>query len=120
MGNHHCHTSECHASGHHHHHSCGCCQSGHETSCSCCQKKCSCHDHNEFAKQLIQMADAAWMEVLQDKIKKEIEKTNGSHLDQLAKLVAESNHERWKNKMAQKDAGDNYEDKISEFFRRKS
>ena len=41
---------------------------------------------------------------------------SGDHLDQLAKLVAESNKAIWKDKMATDKAESQYLDKISEFL----
>lgn len=51
---------------------------------------------------LFEIADCAWAEVLKEKIKEHIRSTDNK-IDGLAKIVAEANHKRWKNKM-QKDA----------------
>lgn len=103
-------------------HSCGCnssCACGCQN-CKCNQCKCSCHSgtscHEDFAHELLEMADEAWMEVLKDKIKAKIEATSGPHLEKLADLVATSNRERWINKMKKKQACENYEDKVADFF----
>lgn len=102
----HCHDDgECHQ-GHccHHHH-------GEENSCH--QEG---HSECGFAEQLLEMADEAWMEVLKEKIKGHILATKGAHLDKLAKLVAESNEEKWKNKMVKHHGCENYKQKLKEFF----
>lgn len=112
---------QCHKEGCHH-------QQG---SCSCSCKKCSCccHDedhschhgeHEDFSQQLLEMADEAWMEVLKEKIKEQILSASGAHLDQLAKLVAESNAMRWKSKMSSQKSCNEYKDKISAFFNKGS
>ncbi len=82
--NHH-HHGEC---SHHHHHECGC------QSCSCHH-----HHHEKYADQLLALADEAWTELLKDKIKEQILKNNGKQLDDLAKLVSNANHDRWKHKI---------------------
>lgn len=109
---------------HHHHHShCDICcahgeQHAHEGSCNHHHHHHAHDHHGDFARELLEMADEAWMEVLKEKIKDHIRTTNGAHLDQLAKLVSESNHERWKHKMnVQKDVH-SYQDKLSAFFNR--
>jgi hypothetical protein len=62
------------------------------------------------------MADEAWMEILKEKIKKQIESAGGEHLDQLAKIVAESNKERWEHKLAINELASNYKEKLTDFF----
>lgn len=106
---------------HHHHH--------HEHEC-CCSECCSrCHaevcehhhhhpheHHTDFAQQLIEMADQAWMELLKEKIKEQIKTSNGSQLDQLAKLVSDANHARWKNKISLQKGVGSFKDKLDAFF----
>lgn len=62
------------------------------------------------------MADEAWMEVLKDKIKAQVIAIGGEHLDQLAKLVAESNSARWKEKLALQRKCNEFKDKVAQFF----
>jgi hypothetical protein len=50
-----------------------------------------------FHEKLLALADDAWMELLKDKIKAEIEKSSGQHMDNIAKLVADANCARWGN-----------------------
>lgn len=102
---------------HHQHHHEGCCSSH-----SSCHKE-SCHAERdlehlkcEFSKMLLLLADEAWTEVLKEKIKAHIEAAVGKHLDQLAKVVSDSNHERWKNKMANKKVFYDYEEKVADLF----
>lgn len=102
----------------HHNHSC--CQSS-----KCCHhdEQCCSHDHKEghqeechFSQQLLDLADEAWMEVLKEKIKLKIESGSGKKLEQLAQLVAESNHARWKSLMAEKNTTRGFKQKVAEFF----
>jgi len=95
----HSHDDSCHA---HHHH--------------CCSE----HEHDDFYAQLIEMADEAWMEVLKCKIKEEIKNKTGTHLDELAKIVSDANHYRWKHKMEARKGGGDFKEKVRNFFDRTS
>ena len=74
------------------------------------------HEHEDFAQTLLDMADDAWMEVLKEKIREQIRTTSGKHLEGLAKLVAESNKERWKHKLEKNRITHDYKTNISDFF----
>lgn len=116
--NHNCHGDSCssHHGHHHHHHPCEC---SHECSNSCCDDHHqSCHHvvQKDFAHQLLEIADEAWMEILKEKIKDQILKTNGPQLEKLAKLVSSSNNERWKYKIAGNAASNHYREKFAEYF----
>lgn len=116
MSKHHCHDHH-HGSCSSHGESCNC--GCHDESCACeCHKHHHHHEHEDFAHELIEMADEAWMEVLREKIKKQVEASSGKNLDQLAKLVAEANQSRWKSKLALNKAANNFRDKVSDFFNR--
>ena len=113
---------------HHHHHHCCCsegqCEThGHAYGECCSHDQGSCHSdcsepqgQKDFAAQLLDLADHAWMEVLKEKIKDQIKSAHGKHLDQLARIVAESNQMRWQNKMAAKKVCNDFHSKIHEFF----
>lgn len=111
---------------HHHHHHCP--VHGHQC-CSCCSQHtdlepcCTCHhthhEQGDFANKLLEMADQAWMELLKEKIKEQIVASNGNKLDELAKIVAESNDDRWQQKLALLDIAHNFTDKVRTYFSRK-
>lgn len=116
---HECHDKHC-THGHQHHssqghtHHCPCC-------CGCCGGKCqgSCSvsgEHGDFSSQLLEMADAAWMEVLKKKMVEEIERSSGKNLADLAKIVSDANHERWKHRMAKHHVSENFHEQIARFF----
>lgn len=110
----HCKTSNHgHSCDHHHHEQSSCCSS--HCKCPCHSHHGEEHEHSDFAQELLQMADEAWMELLKEKIKENIQTLSGSNLDQLAKLVAESNHERWKHMLADKKACNDYHEKVANF-----
>ena len=111
MSHEHCHHEHHHGPCHHH---------GSSAECPCCQGTCGhhhhAHDHDDFSRQLIQMADEAWMEVLKEKIKEQIQALSGPNLDGLAKLVAQANHERWKHKMEKRKVVEEYREKLASYF----
>lgn len=105
---HECQDSCCESHHHHHHH--GHCHD--ECSC-CCHDECSGqHHHGKFSRELLELADEAWMEVLKEEIANEIRKTSGDHIKKMAKLVNETNHDRWKELMAEKKGFEEFEDKL--------
>lgn len=74
-------------------------------------------DPEHFSDQLLKMADEAWMELLKEKIKQKIEETTGPHLDKLAAIVAQANHDRWNNKMGIIRGKDTFESKLDDYFK---
>lgn len=99
-----------------HHHE-GECSHGESTcSCSCHQASEGHEGYDDFAHELIEMADEAWMEVLKEKLIEHIESTDGANLDKLAKLVTETNKERWKHKLAKKRGCKNFREQLCQFF----
>lgn len=120
--------------GHHHHHNKGCCDSHEESCCNhgfdehcgchchdqCSSHHCGCcgdeHHHQEFSEELLDLADEAWMEILKDKIKQQILSNSGDYLDKLAKIVSDSNRERWKNIMSDKRSHEDFKHQIKNFF----
>ena len=82
-----------------------------------------CHHHHhegEFAHELLDMADEAWMDLLREKIKAKIEASSGAQLDQLAALVSDANHTRWKHKLEKGNNFHEFKEKIDDFFNHKS
>jgi len=108
---------------HHHEHHHDCCSSqehcGARSSCSYGSDHHH-HHHSEggFSDDLLEVADEAWMELLKEKIKDQIAKNHGAHLDELAQIVSEANSERWKLKLSKEKIADRYEEKIENYFYR--
>jgi|SRR5580700_3667052 hypothetical protein len=90
-------------------------------SCCCC---CSCHteqescdkEHSESKSYFLDIADEAWEEVLKDKIKEHILKTQNDRMTELAKVVSEGNNRRWKHRMEKKHSCQEFEEEICRFF----
>lgn len=108
-----CHDESCSIHGHKNE-----CHEG--PCCSCCPCKChhqeeddSCCDH---AHKLLELADDAWMEVLKEKIKDYI-RSSDTKINEIARIVAETNHEHWHNKMAESNAMEQYEEKLCNLFK---
>lgn len=64
------------------------------------------------------LADEAWMEVLKEKIKDNIKSSQKKNLDELAKLVSESNGMRWKHKLQEEKVCDDYEEKLNNLLKK--
>lgn len=111
---HECHHGSC--SHKHHSHSACCCGSSEEVECDS-----DCHHHaHKYSEELLALADEAWMELIKDKIKEEIKKHSGEHIEQIASLVAKANHARWNYKIDEKKNHHMYEDELNSLiFRQK-
>lgn len=111
--------------GGHGHCGCSChssksCHQGAPCSCKVCQEnKGSCSSKQEEschrACQLLALADEAWLEVLKEKLKERI-RAHDQRIDQLADVIAETNRQRWHNKMSEDQVRYDYANKIKEFI----
>lgn len=70
------------------------------------EQECNLHE------KLLCVADEAWKELLKDKIKEEIEKSSGTKLSALAKLVAETNGRKWQWMIQGKKTCDDYKTQV--------
>lgn len=86
-----------------------CCNKDHQQR----YKECHCKEH------FLMMADKAWMELLKEKIKANIEKEHGTHIEQLADILAKANGDQWKHKMEAKMCYEEYQNTLKEFFKSK-
>jgi len=88
-------------------------------------KSCDCpehmkhHSHDHGTEKFFELADEAWMELLKDKVKAHILKEKEAHLDKLAEMIAKSNGEKWKHKIAAKMECEDFKNNIKEFFSNK-
>jgi hypothetical protein len=97
----------------------------------CAQEKCHCPCHFEHeeshqegqeysdemkANYFLELADEAWEEVLKEKIKEYILKTQNDQMGRLAKIIAEGNHQRWRNRMESKQGSKHFMEEICKFF----
>lgn len=91
----------------------------------CANENCPCtchHKHSEEEKQeaflgwFLEVADEAWEEVLKEEIKKHIWETYGDRMKELARIVSESNSNRWRIKMEKKRGRQEFREKICGFF----
>ena len=67
-------------------------------------------------EKFLTLADEAWKEVLKEKIKAKIIAKKGEHLDKLADIIAKTNGEKWKNKIAAKMRCSEFKDELKDFF----
>lgn len=107
----------------HHHHHCHdhkCCSDDSEDHChsdKCHESKGE--DGEDFAHHLLELADAAWRDVLKEKIKEEIKGRHSAKLDELARIVSEANSAKWKQKMSSKKGCKEFHEKLCHFFNQK-
>lgn len=73
-------------------------------------------EHCDMPDKLLQLADQAWMELLKEKIKKEIEASCGEQMNKVAKLVSETNKAKWSHKMAAKQGCHEYRHNLMSLF----
>jgi hypothetical protein len=85
------------------------CRSGEK----CCRDKQKCCDSSH---SFFEVADCAWREVLKEMIKDHIRSHDGDRMTELAKIIAESNGQRWKNKMNSKRHCKDLKEKLCGFF----
>lgn len=94
---------------------CGCqgggcgCQA--QKSCGCGCKSCGC----DYASKFLELADCAWKELLKEKIKEHIQ-SSSKNMDELARIIAEANRERWQKKMDAGKCSGSFEKQLCEFF----
>ncbi len=67
-------------------------------------------------EKFLSLANEAWIEVLKEKIKAEIDKTQGESLVKLAKIISNTHAEKWKHKTLINLKCEEYKDILKEFF----
>ncbi len=84
-----------------------------EESCGCCEEP----KEKGFGDMMVDVADKAWLAVMQAKIAKMIEKKNGKEMDKVAKLTYDYVHALYAAKMAGKElpkgAAEEFEKKLN-------
>jgi hypothetical protein len=100
------------------------CCSEQKCCCPCHSQQEECHSHHHCHSEaeekagdyFLDLADRAWGEVLKEKIKEHILATQNDRMAELAKIVAEGNNQRWKNKMEKKRGCAEMQEKLCHFF----
>lgn len=90
-----------------------------------CGEHCQCGDkprqehheeHCHCEEKFMKIADEAWMELLKEKIKAEIEKKQGDSLEKLAEIITKANSEKWRHKITIKSKCEEYKNNLKDFF----
>ena len=90
-----------------------------------CGEHCQCGDkprqeqheeHCHCEEKFMKVADEAWMELLKEKIKAEIEKKQGDSLEKLAEIITKANSEKWRHKITIKSKCEEYKNNLKDFF----
>ncbi len=82
-----------------------------EEGCSCGQDNC-CDEEKGHTGMILGLANAAWTELLKEKMKKAYEKAAGSKMDKIAAIGVEANIEMWRGKMQEKAKWAEFEEKL--------
>ena len=96
-----------------------CCKGGEHH--KCCDKMHHKHhdEHRCYTEKLLAFAGEAWKELLKEKIKANIEKEHGAHLEELAEILVKANGDKWKHKMEAKMCYEEFQDALKDFFKSK-
>ncbi len=86
-----------------------------ETQEHCCSTQ-SCGCECPMPEKLLCLADQAWMELVKEKIKAEIDAKCGEELKKLAGVVAKANCEKWQSMIAGKQRCEEYRSEVKAFF----
>lgn len=71
-----------------------------------------CNMHEE----MLSLADEAWMELMKEKMKAEIDKVSGTHMEKVAKLVMEANFAKWSDLIKAKAKCNEYKDNLNKLM----
>jgi len=76
------------------------------------------HDEEQHSceEKFLKLADDAWMEILKEKIKNEIEKNQGESLEKLAEIITKTHCEKWKHEVNIKSKCEEYKKTLKNFF----
>lgn len=100
------------------------CSCGDKCKCSC-SDKCSCKKDycNEkdccCGSDFLILADDAYMELLKERIKEEIQKHKGEEINKLAEIISKANGKRWKYKIKTKLNKEDYKEDLMKYFEHK-
>ena len=70
----------------------------------------------DIPEKLLCLADEAWKDALKAKIREKIEKNQAEKLEQLATLVADANHRRWKHMIEAKQGCESFKHQVKEIL----
>ena len=86
--------------------------------CGCGSKDCGCSTSGKCncAEKFLELADAAWTELLKEKIKNKINSKKGEHMEKLAEIVAKANGDKWRTKLSSKTNAQEFKNTLKEFF----
>ena len=91
-----------------------CCEPKEKQCCS--TEKCKCNCHCPMPEKLLCLADQAWMELVKEKIKAEIDANCGEDLKKLAGIVAKANRDKWHAMVAGKQRCEEFNNDVKTFF----
>ena len=93
-----------------------CCKQQHVLQDLECDDECDEDEGEDFALELLELADDVWMDVLREKLRKHIEVRSGARLDRLAQVVAEANATLWRQAIIEENAFANFREAVTEIL----
>lgn len=70
----------------------------------------------ELVEKLIMISGTAWIDLLEEKVKLEIDRTHGEHMNKLAKLVVSSGVQRWTDAISFLHKREEFREELYKFF----
>ena len=95
-----------------------CCEPKEQMCCSTEKCRCKCKCECPMPGKLLCLADQAWMELVKEKIKAEIDAKCGAELKNLAEIVSQANCEKWHAMVAGKQRCEQYQNDVRDFFQK--
>lgn len=90
-----------------------------EGTCStetCATTKTNDSDCCNMHEEMLALADEAWMELMKEKMKAEIDRVSGAHMEKVAKLVTETNFAKWSDLIKGKAKCNEYKDNLKKLM----
>ena len=80
----------------------------------CCSEscQCSCEETNDISKEIMQLADKAWEELMKEKMKAAYEKAIGERMNKVAQVGIEASIAYWGSKMKAQSSWAEFEEKL--------
>ncbi len=73
-------------------------------------------NREEILEKLLTVSGTAWIDLLEEKVKQEIDKTHGDHMNKLAKLIVSSGVERWSDAISCLHKREEFREELFKFF----
>jgi len=87
-----------------------------EQSCGDKKQDCGSDECCDMAKEMMNLANQAWAELMKEKMKKEFEKVNGERMNKIAAVGVAGCNDFWQHKMQAKAGCADFSEKLKQAF----